>query len=118
MSSRSWQLRVQDILDAIGRIQRQTENLSFEELEDNETVMQAVLYNFIIIGEAATQVDAEVKQRYPQIPWRLMGDMRNIIAHQYFQVDLVIVWGAIRDDLPPLVSQLEGVLQDNLEGKE
>lgn len=117
MSSRSWQLRIQDILDAVARIQRQTENVSFNQFEEDDTLASAVLYHFMIIGEAATQVDVAVKQRYPQIPWRLMGDMRNWLVHQYFRVKLSVVWRTIQDDLPPLVSQLEVVLQEDAEGQ-
>jgi len=118
VSYRKWQLRVQDILNAIEMIESQTRHLSFEEFQENEILVKAVLYDFIVIGEAAIRVDADVQQRYPQIPWRLMGDLRNVVAHQYFQVNFNIIWNTIRYNFPPLVSQLAVLLAENLEEQE
>lgn len=62
MSSRDWQLRIQDILKAINSIQKRTEGMSFEQFVENETVIKAVLYDFIVIGEAANNIPTEVKE--------------------------------------------------------
>jgi uncharacterized protein with HEPN domain len=67
--SREWQLRIQDILDAIVRIQRFTAGMSFEDFRRiEEIILQGILYNFIIIGEVSFNVTDEIKSRYPQIP--------------------------------------------------
>ena len=66
MSSRAWHLRVHDILDAIASIQRLTAGMTFDEFAADEAISKAVLYS------------------YPEIPWRLMSDMRNVMAHEYF----------------------------------
>lgn len=84
MSSRDWRLRIQDILAAIEAIQTQTVSMALEDFERNETVIKAVLYDFIIIGEASDNVPEEVQQRHSELPWRLMKDMWNIAAHEYF----------------------------------
>ncbi len=109
MPSRDWQLRVRDILNAIASIQRRTAGMSFEEFAENETVAKAVLYDFVIIGEAAANIPAEIRTKYPEIPWQLMSDMRNVIAHEYFQVNLRIVWNTVRRNLPPLITLLENL---------
>ncbi|PSF39321.1 hypothetical protein C7H19_00600 [Aphanothece hegewaldii CCALA 016] len=80
MSSRNWKLRVQDILDAIHSIQEKTKSINFEYFESNETLIKAVLYDFIVIGEAAISIPPEIQSYFCEIPWRLMGDMRNVIA--------------------------------------
>lgn len=110
MPSRNWQLRLRDILAAIGSIQRQTAEMSFEEFSQNETLVKAVLYDFVVIGEAAIAIPPELREQYSSIPWRLMGDMRNVIAHEYFQVELRTVWNTAQNNLPPLVVQLEAIL--------
>jgi uncharacterized protein with HEPN domain len=111
VSSRDWKLRIQDILDAIGSIQNKTEGMSFDDFEADETLVKAVLYDFIVIGEAATRVPTEIQFRYPDIPWRLMGDLRNVVTHQYFQVRLTIIWSTLKNNLPPLITGLEYLLQ-------
>lgn len=105
--SRDWQLRVQDILQAALDIANFTEGLSFEEFEDNKMLVQSVLYNFMIIGEAAANIPEEIQQQYPKIPWRVMKGMRNVMAHEYFQVNLKVVWQTLQRSLPPVVAQLE-----------
>ncbi len=111
MPSRNWQLRIQDILNAVNSIQRCMAEMSFEEFEQNETDVKAVLYDFVVIGEAAINIPLEIQLRYPQIPWRLMGDMRNVIAHEYFQVNLRILWNTVQNNLPPLIAQFQELLK-------
>jgi uncharacterized protein with HEPN domain len=107
--SRDWQLRVQDILQAGQDIADFTEGLSFEDFQGNKILVQSVLYNFVIIGEAAANIPDEVKVLHPDIPWRIMADMRNVMAHEYFQVNLAVVWQTLRRSLPPVITQLENL---------
>ena len=85
--------------------------MAFEQFQGNETIAKAVLYDFIIIGEAAINVPSDIQSRYSEIPWWSMGDMRNIMAHQYFQVTLRIVWNTIENDLPSVMQQLQEVME-------
>lgn len=111
MPSRNSRLRIQDIINAANSIQNYTAGMTFEEFQQNEILIKAILYDFVVIGEAAINVSNEVKSRSPQIPWRIIGDMRNVIAHEYFQVNLKIIWNTIQHNLPDLVTQLEELLQ-------
>jgi len=105
---REWQL----ILQAIARIQKYTAGVTWQDFTQTEEIaLQGILYNFIIIGEASINVPDEIQSRYSQIPWRLMGDMRNVIAHEYFQVNQRLVWNTIQNHLPPLVSQLQELVE-------
>ena len=110
MSSRSWQLRVEDILTAISTIQHRTHGLTFDAFQSDAMLVESVLYNFIVIGEAAASIPAEIQVRHPEVPWRLMSDLRNIMTHEYFRVNLNIVWGTIQSNLPPLVEPLKSLL--------
>ena len=110
MSSRKWSLRVQDILRAINSIQQCTTSMTRADFEVNEMAIQAVLYNLIVIGEAAVNIPTDIKERLPEIPWRLMSDMRNLIAHEYFRIDSEIVWDTVQNNLPQLIEPLQKLL--------
>jgi uncharacterized protein with HEPN domain len=113
MSSKSAKERIRDILNAIDGIQTRTAGMSFEEFSQNETIVKAVLYDLIVIGEAAINIPTDVQALASELPWRLMSDMRNIMAHEYFQVNLRITWSTIQNNLPPLIDPLQQ-LQANL----
>ena len=104
-------MRVQDILDAIASVQRLTAGLTFVEFTADEAIAKAVLYNFMIIGEASANIPTDIQSRYTHIPWRLMSDMRNVMAHEYFQVNLRLTWSTAQSNLPTLVLQLQNLLE-------
>lgn len=110
MSPRRWQDRIQDILDAIAEIQKFTHGMKYESFQRDDKVVRAVEMNFIIIGEAATQIPEEVEEKYSNIPWSLMRAMRNRIVHVYFNIDESMMWDTIQNDLPPLTKELEKLI--------
>lgn len=110
MSSRGWTLRVRDILRSINSIQRCTTNMKRADFETNETAVKAVLYDLIVIGEAAVNIPTEIQKCFPELPWRLMGDMRNLLTHEYFRVDPEIVWDTVQNNLPELIEPLQKLL--------
>ena len=112
MSSRTVKERIQDILNAIDSIQTETKNIDFIEFSHNEILVKAVLYDLIIIGEAAINIPTEIHLLSPEVPWRLMSDMRNIIAHEYFQVNLRITWKTIHSNLPSIIEPLRQLLEE------
>lgn len=112
MSPRLWRHRIKDILGAIGKIQAYVQGMDFAEFTSDPRTVDAVIRNFIVIGEAASRVPQEVIQAYPDIPWRLMADMRNFAVHEYWGVDLRTIWESIAKDLPPLIPSLRACLQD------
>lgn len=69
-----------------------------------------------MLGEAATHIPDEVVRQWPDVPWRMMRDMRNLIIHEYFGVNPDIVWGTINDDLPVVLAELRRL--DEREGSE
>ena len=83
-------------------------------LADRRT-QQAVLMSLIIIGEAATKVMegyADFARKHPEVPWRSMRNMRNRMAHGYFDINLEVVWDTVQEWLPQLLQQLPGALSD------
>ncbi|GAB4192541.1 MAG: DUF86 domain-containing protein [Coleofasciculaceae cyanobacterium] len=111
MPSRDWRLRIQDIMQSVAGIQGRTAGMTFEDFQANETIAKAVFYDLAIIGEAARNIPSEIQSRYPQILWRSMGDMRNVMTHEYFQVKLNLVWNTIQNNLPSLALQLQDLLE-------
>lgn len=110
MSPRDWRDRIRDILDAIAEIQKFTRGMDYKAFRQDEKAVRAVEMNFIIIGEAASQIPEEIEEEYSAIPWNLMRAMRNRIVHAYFNVDEKLMWDTIQNDLPPLIPMLENLL--------
>jgi len=70
----------------------------------------AVLHRLEIIGEAASRVSPETKQKYPFIPWQAMKGTRNVAIHQYDAIEFEVIWDIVQNDLPELVSALEKII--------
>ena len=115
MSHRLWKHRIADILDAIKKIQSYVEEMEFDDFQKDEKTIDAVIRNFIVIGEAARHVPPDISDKHPNIPWRVMGDMRNFAVHEYWGVELRTIWKTIQDDLPPLVPSLNRVIDSEKE---
>ena len=80
------------MLAAIAEIQEFTNGITFEEFQADRKTIRAMLYNLVIIGEAVHSIPPEVEFSNPEIPWSDVRGMRNIVIHEYFQVNLTIIW--------------------------
>ena len=107
MPPREWQLRVDDILEAIARIQRYVEGLTFEQFEADQKTIDAVVRNLEIIGEAGRHLLADQENLPAAVPWADIAAMQNILIHEYLGVDVNIIWQTILEDLPALKAQLQ-----------
>lgn len=105
-SSREWGYRVKDILGAISKIEKYTENMTLSEFRKSSLVIDAVVRNFEIIGEASNNIPKSIQLLYPEVPWKQMTEMRNFLIHEYFGVDVHTVWQTAQKHLPPLKTQL------------
>ncbi|MFP4395213.1 MAG: DUF86 domain-containing protein [Anaerolineales bacterium] len=112
MSPHPWKMRIEDILESIRRIQRYTSGLTFGSFKADQKTIDAVIRNLEIVGEAARHVPDEITDRHNQLPWEEMRGMRNVLIHEYFGVSIGILWHTITHNLPPLVEQLEGILEE------
>lgn len=97
------------ILDAIGLIESYTRS-GREEFFTNPLVRDAVLRNLEVIGEAVKNLADAVRARAPQVPWRRIAGLRDVLVHQYFGVSLPLVWEVVEQDLPELRRQVEALL--------
>jgi uncharacterized protein with HEPN domain len=103
---------VQHMLDAVDRIGRYVEGVSEEQFGADPEKQDAVLRQLQVLGEAARKVSGTVTDAYPEIPWRQIAGMRNKVIHEYFVVDLEIVWETAVSDVPILRPSLERVLRE------
>jgi len=109
MSERDYKLYIQDILNSIEKIIEYTKSMSSEEFSNNDMTIDAVVRNFEIIGEASKNVPENVTSLHANIPWREMAGMRDKMIHEYFGVDLDILWKTIKTRLPELKLLLENI---------
>jgi len=100
-----------DISNAIQRILRYSQNLTRQNLELNDEKQSAILYQITIIGEATKRLSLEFRQENPEVPWREMAGMRDVIVHEYDQLDLDVIWDVIHDKLPNLLRQISALIQ-------
>lgn len=105
-------LSLSDILESINRIDTYIQGVDYDSFLRNQMVIDAVIRNLEIIGEASRNVPNEVKLKYPQIPWRQMTALRNLLIHEYFGVDESIIWEIIRTNLPEIRPHILKVLHE------
>lgn len=108
---------LQHIVEAVERIERYTATLNEAEFLSHPMAQDAVIRNVEIIGEACRNVERhypDFAAKHPQMPWGIAYEMRNALAHGYFQVDLAVVWKTIRQDLPVLAARVSALLKETL----
>lgn len=106
--------RLQDILEAIARIQSRAQ---IEQLQEDELLQVWVLYHLQIVGEAVRSLSVELTQQHSEVPWSQIVGLRNRVVHEYFDIDLDIVIDIVTTDLPGFQAQIEGILQTLNQGE-
>ena len=106
MSERSLDLYLTDILEAGRAIQSYVVGLTLDDFKSDRMRQSAVIREFAIIGEAVGKLPDRLKFQAPQIAWQDIKDFRNLLIHEYFGVDLDIVWQVIMEELPPLLEKV------------
>jgi uncharacterized protein with HEPN domain len=104
-------IRIMDILDAIHQIERYQPS-EYEKFLENELIQVWIIHHIQQIGEASAGIDSEFRSRYQSVPWRQIVDMRNLLVHQYFGVDLHEIWNALIFDIPTLKREIERILKE------
>ena len=99
-------------MDAVRRIERYTDKLSFDDFRDDELVVDGVVRNLEIIGEAVKKVPEEMKTRYGDVEWKKIAGIRDILIHAYFIVDIEILWDVVKNKLPTLKSEISHIIDE------
>lgn len=100
---------VNDILESINDILEFTQNIGYEEFYKDKKTINAVIRSFEIIGEGAKNITIDLKEKFNNISWKYMAGMRDKLIHQYFGVDIEIIWTTIKEDLIPLKTEMEKI---------
>ncbi len=103
-----------DMLSACNKILEYTKDLTYEDFCKKDIVIDAVVRNIEILGEAAKSISDSLKGKYPEVEWREIAKTRDKIIHFYFGVDLSIIWDIITVDLPNLKSKLTRIVEEGL----
>ena len=104
--------RLEHILAAIDRITRYTSGKSYDDLVSDDMMYYAVVKNIEIIGEAANMLTQDFQQSHPDTPWKMVKGTRNYIVHEYFQIDDIVVWDVVINNIPELREQVIRYLSD------
>jgi uncharacterized protein with HEPN domain len=110
--TRNLRLYIDDIIDSIEKIEQYTQGLDEEEFLDNTQIQDAVFRRLEIIGEAVKNIPDDFRSRYPDISWRRIAGLRDILIHEYFGVNARRAWKAIKDDAPKLYREILQVRED------
>lgn len=103
--------RLADIFEACRLIQLFTSGRGKTDLSTDQLLQSALLYQLQIIGEAANRLSESLKTKYAQIPWAAISAFRNRVAHEYFRLDLDLVWNTVESDVPKLLEQLAAIIK-------
>ena len=110
MSERDVKLYLTDIDDAISAIRSYTNGMTYEQLLSDRKTREAVILNFVVVGEAIKKIPPHIIERYPDVPWKEFAGMRDKMVHGYFSISATILWETIQQDLSPLATVVQKLL--------
>ena len=102
---------LEHILENIERIENNISDLSEAEFSKDVDIQDATLRRLEIIGEAVKNLPLPFRKKYPSIPWKKMAGMRDILIHEYFGVDMYLVWKILTKDIPKLKKQILKIIE-------
>ncbi len=111
MKNRDYRDYIQDILNSIIDVEDFIRGMSYEEFKKDKKTINAVVRSIEIIGEAGKKIPQVLKARHKRIPWKEMAGMRDKLIHEYFGIDVEILWKTAKDDLPPLKQPVQEFLE-------
>lgn len=107
---RDYKTFLEDIIDGINKIEKYIKDLNFEEFKNNDLIVDGVIRNLEVIGEAVKQIPEEIRVKYPNVEWKKIAGLRDILIHAYFGIDLETVWDIVKNKLPDLKDKISRML--------
>jgi len=102
-----------DIIESISDIREFIKGISFEDFSKDKKTIKAVVRSLEVIGEAANKIPQNLRDNYPEASWQEIIGMRNRLIHEYFGIDIEIVWQTIEEDLEPLDKTVKRIVSDS-----
>jgi len=99
-----------DIRDSISDIRNFIQSMTYADFSEDRKTINAVIRSLEIIGEAAKKIPPDIRQKYPHVPWREIAGMRDKLIHEYFGIDLSIIWETVQHDFSDLENAVENFL--------
>lgn len=109
--TRTHKMYVEDILQSMNKIERYIKGLAYETFAENELVVDGVIRNLEIIGEASRNIPQNLRKKHPAIPWNRMIGLRNIVIHEYHGIDLSIIWQIVTKNIPETKPKIVAMLK-------
>lgn len=104
--------RLRHIAESIACINEYLSGYTYEKMKADKKCFHAVVYNLMIIGEAANLLTEQFRSEHPEVPWRVIVDMRNLLIHGYITTNAIYVWDTYTNDLPVLLQQIEQYIKE------
>ncbi len=108
---RDYRLYLDDVLQAVKKVEKYTRGITFAKLIKNDLLVDGITRNLEIIGEAAKNIPMDIKKKYPYIEWKKIAGFRDILAHEYFGIDLEVMWDIVKNKLPDLRKKISYILK-------
>ena len=105
---------LQDIFESLEKAEEFIQGLEFEEFKKDEKTIFATIRALEVIGEATKRIPNSLKNRYPDVPWQEMAGIRDKLIHDYFGVNIEVVWNTVKQDLPSLRPQIKRIIEENV----
>ena len=109
----NYKVYLEDILDCLEKIEKYTEDFSYEEFKNDDLRQDGVIRNLEIIGEAVKKLPMDIRDNNPELEWKKIAGLRDILIHDYFGVDLEIIWDIIENKIPKLKNKVNEILNEN-----